>query len=515
LHASFESDIELLALEMAKTLKLSPQTQLSITTIDRDKAYMLSMAPIFTSLVSYLQPYVSDIKIHSFRGEENAIIREIVRTSGPNYRPVRLYEPQVDSLIMLGSYYMMENTADSVNFSVTVMDLCGRKLFQSAEYTVTRKEAPVSLKREVFARLSDNAQVSEMLYRGRVIQKLETLFNSPNNNLLSYPALYRFEHNHPYAIQWQVHALREVLTIAYGVSFDANSRNSITLEPTGTISFKHENTIRPVDDMVDGEPLFPPALLDGFDSLVYLYTDPRAPGRAAHVEKKAFDTPGEKTVQERITETFTVYYPSLFSPLKPAMIDRVFADKDHPSILVGSVVSVDPSTGREIVKYGWHSKKAWLAGLMRAQEQKERFFEVSADVLAVFCDNLNPSRYWAIVLQQWQTKDRYHKIVYQDDGFLIVNFDFAADRTLREFKVHYRLWFYNYRYDDIELGLLRHEKLVQDIQQYFIEGIGGIDASLKQAMLDCLVNTIHTIGDTCRVQKSITPPRAEKETVLK
>ena len=64
--ASFDSAIEMLALDMAKTLKLSPHTQLCITTIDRDKSYMLSLAPVFTALTQHLQPYVSDIKMHSF-----------------------------------------------------------------------------------------------------------------------------------------------------------------------------------------------------------------------------------------------------------------------------------------------------------------------------------------------------------------------------------------------------------------------------------------------------------------
>ena len=114
--------------------------------------------------------------------------------------------------------------------------------------------------------------------------------------------------------------------------------------------------------------------------------------------------------------------------------------------------------------------------------------------MGVFSDNLDPHRYWAIILQKWKTRDRHGKMVYEDDGFLIVNFDFRADLSLRDFKVHYRLWFYNYQYDDIELGIARHEKLVYDINKHFVNGLGGIDTKLKNAMRDFIIDKIRFVS---------------------
>lgn len=103
---------------------------------------------------------------------------------------------------------------------------------------------------------------------------------------------------------------------------------------------------------------------------------------------------------------------------------------------------------------------------------------------------------WAVVKQKWQTKDQAGHVVYQDDGFLLVNFDFDADDKLKDFKIYYRLWFYDYQYDDLELGIKRHEKLVRDIKKYFIDskGISGIDSTLKKGIMDFLINKVETVN---------------------
>lgn len=98
----------------------------------------------------------------------------------------------------------------------------------------------------------------------------------------------------------------------------------------------------------------------------------------------------------------------------------------------------------------------------------------------------------------------FGKEVYQDNGFLFVNFDFTADHKLKDFKIYYRLWFNEYQYDDLELGIKRHEKLKNDITNYFRNGsITGISSTIKKAMCDYLVSQIQiprplilsTVGD--------------------
>jgi len=77
---------------------------------------------------------------------------------------------------------------------------------------------------------------------------------------------------------------------------------------------------------------------------------------------------------------------------------------------------------------------------------------------------------------------RFYRVVYERRRFFARDFDFDADSKLRDFKIYYRLWFYDYRYDDLELGIKRQDKLINDIKRYFIEdtGISGLDYSLRK-----------------------------------
>lgn len=508
LSASFNSDMELIAMNMAKALRLSPQKSINITTIPEDKSYMLSIIPIFKAIKKHLAAYVNEVRLHSFRGEENAIIRSMILSGSSEYAPLMVDECRVDSLILTGSYYLINGPLDKVNFVVNVINLQSENLFQSNEYTISKADCPPAIKREVFGKLHNREAFAEIEYRGRVIKKLDNLFNSTNNNLLAYPAEYHFEKRHTYAIQWQVDILKEVLSLKYAISFNRSGKNSIILEPTGALVFIREGNERQVDNAVDGEPLLPAEFLEEFDSLYYLHSSPNTGVSQTRVEKKQYTTEREKTIRNRIYETFNTYYPKLFTPLNYEMLDKIFVEKSHPSILVGTKLSSNPRVGREVVKYKWHSKKSWLAGLLKAHLQRNRSFEVNTEVMGVFSDNLDPHRYWAIILQKWMTKDRYGKVVYQDDGFLIVNFDFKADMTLKDFKVHYRLWFYNYQYDDIELGIARYEKLIYDINQHFVSGLGGIDTELKNAMRDFIIDKIRSVNSSY-VNKTIEENKSE------
>jgi hypothetical protein len=144
------------------------------------------------------------------------------------------------------------------------------------------------------------------------------------------------------------------------------------------------------------------------------------------------------------------------------------------------------------VYYRWYTAAQWLGRLRYAHHELGRRFKVSTSVIGVFNDNVDPHRYWAIVLQGWCTLNRFDAPVYEDDGFLLVNFDFDARARLKAFRIHYRLWFCAYRYDDRELGLSRGEKLARDIDRYFLGELGGIDPELMYAMRDFLVRQIQS-----------------------
>ena len=494
ISASFTSDMEMLAMNMAKSLGLTPHQSISMTVLPEDKAYMLPLSPVYNELKKYLQAYTHTITFNTFRGRDNAVIREMVLSGSYEYKPFGFHEKSVDSLILYGTCFLDDADKDRMCLTLTVIDIRANRLFQSNEVVLNKHECPASIARGLFAAIADKQVFRETVFKGRIITELDRLFNSAHNNLLAYPAQYRFEKKHPYALQWQVDLLKETLSLKYGITLNKESVNTIRIEPTGAVVFTRENNERGLDRIIDGEPLLPVQFLEEYDSLYYLYSTMNQPVSHAAFEAKPWKTGGEKSVHDQIYTVFHSYYPQLFTTGNFPALDRIFVDKGHPSILVGSKLVSDPATGKEVVAYSWHSKQSWLAALKRAHQERNRTFNVDTYVLGIFSDNLDPNRYWAIVVQKWRTKDLYGNCVYADDGFLIVNFDFDTHHKLKEFAIHYRLWFYNYQYHDREAGISRYDKLVYDLDRYFVNGLGGIDSTLKKGMRDFLIRKIRTIS---------------------
>jgi hypothetical protein len=485
LRASFESDMEDCAMHCAQALRLTNQQDLAITSIAQDESYLLPLDGVYALLTQYLRSYARAVTLHTFRGEEQTLLRSMVRSGGIEYAPFGLTGQHIDSLILTGKYYLVDGKNDRVQVSIAVVGRDARTIFQSKEYTLVKSDCPPGLLRGVFDAIATEESWADVVYRGRILAKYLLLFNSPYNNLLLQPAEYRFESRHPYSLQWQIDIAKEVLATKFAVIFSNTAPATILLEPTGTLVFIRDGVERCIDNAVDGAPLLPEEFTEEYDSLRYLYA-PAPAGAAIVQEKRPYTTVRDKRVRERIYEMFTVQYPALFSPFNYKALDSLFVDKQHPSILVGAKQMSDPRIGREVIRYAWYDKRKWLAGLLNGVVRKQRSFAVTTKVMGVLNDNLDPDRFWAVVLQKWKTKDRSGACVYEDDGFLIVNID-AADTNHIDFRVHYRLWFYLYQYDDRELGITRHEKLARDLDEYFVNSMGGIDRSLKMAMKDLII----------------------------
>ncbi|HEX2959891.1 MAG TPA: hypothetical protein VHO70_23850 [Chitinispirillaceae bacterium] len=487
----FDKEISKIASEIAENLKLSPDKPLSITTLPEDKQYMLSMEPVFNKLKIYLKPYASEIQFRSPEGSERSTLDGIIRTGNP----MRIEEIQIDSLILTGSYFLMDKSLDVINCVLKIQDIRAVKLYESEEFIIYKEDCPPALQRNIFNKLLNKEAYGEIEYKGKLIEKLEKLFNSGDNNLLVPPAVYSFEKKHNYAIDYQVNALKEILTLKYGISFNEESANKIIIPADGSLIFIRDGQERQLQKIIDGEPLF------GYESskpcTTYQY---RSSGKSKNFEERKFSTSGEVTVRDRIFETFNKEYPLLFNPFEFDKLNQIFSDKKEPAILVGNVKYSDPNTGKELVDYSWMTKQKWLDHLKQMHDSANRSFEVRTDVMMVFNDDLDPNRYWAIVRQNWKTKDSFGKTVYQDNGFLFVNFDFTVDRKLKDFKIYYRLWFYEYQYDDIELGTKRYQKLENDITTHFKNGIKSVSGSLKNAMCEYLIKQIRKGGDGVRIK---------------
>lgn len=140
---------------------------------------------------------------------------------------------------------------------------------------------------------------------------------------------------------------------------------------------------------------------------------------------------------------------------------RIFSGKGE-CILAGKV-GVDSSKRRDSVQYFWVTVDTYL-GNLKAAQAKGKSFEVGLSLLRLYRD---PSpelsdRYWAIVKQGWATKSG-EETTYMDEGFLFLNFRFDKGGKVSDFKIDYRLWLYDYRYDLKEPALARWERLNLDI----------------------------------------------------
>lgn len=484
--------MESLAMDMAETMQLTPDNILRVLIIPDDERYMLSITPITKSIMKYIRIYVKEVYFNTFQSGEQSIIQSHIISDNVKHKLSDDKPMKPCKFIMSGRYYLLNKKTDRINFSLEIIKNKRKTVFQSIEYSISSTDCPKALKRKIFTKIQDKQEYANIEYRGRVIDQLNIIFNTIDNNFLAAPAIYKFELKHPYALQWQIDELKNILAAKYLISFNQKSSNYIRIDQTGSFLIKRNNLENSISKLVDGEPLLPDKYLHAFDSLLYLHAQFNNATTIAPVEKKRFSTKKELTVKNMIREIFSDYYPKLFNPFNYEVLNSLFISKDRPSILVGFKKSSNPVTGKEVVRYRWHSKQSWLTALLKSYHQKEHFFEVQTEVMGIFEDNCDNNRYWAIVLQIWKTKDRSGHIVYEDKGFLIVNLDFKSDLTINNFKIHYRLWFYEYQFDEVELGLSRYQKLTNDLDNYFVNGITGIDENLKNSMRSFIIKKIST-----------------------
>ncbi len=491
--ASLQNDLKCIARELTCALNLSSHQAISFTTLSKDRNYNFTLEPLYKELKECMSQHVSQVTFTPFTSSFNPILKEMILTGSTAYHPIPFPKKEIAPFVLYGMVYLNKGCYDTLYYSFAVIDRNGTKLFDSNEYALSVNESPQSFRQDIFNRLQDPMGYKRISYRGRLIGKLDKLFNSAHNNLLTYPAEYTIVQENPYAVQWQVNLFKHLLSEKYGIVENPTSENAIQLLPRGVVAFKRNDRTRYIDNAIDGEPLLPISFLESYDSLYYLYATMNRNLLKSRVEAKSWNTKKEIRIRDQIFDLFNREYPKLFNPFDYQKLQTVYQNKKEPSILTGSLQIADPTTGKERVHYEWCFKASWLASLHRVA-QNNRHFDVDTYVMGVFKDNLAPRRYWAIVAQKWKTKNTRGTVIYSDDGYLIVNIDFDKTFKLSHFSIHYRLWFYNYQFDEIETSRTRYDKLLDDVNQHFVYEFSGVDHHLKEAMRDFLIQKIEIIG---------------------
>lgn len=360
IHASFEQEISKIAKEISEELKLSPDRPLYITCVPDNDSYMLPMGPVYNELKKKLRPHVSEIRFRSPMGNEMITLINIIRGG----TPLALEDIPIDSLILTGGYFLMNKDLDRVNCVLKIQDIYTTNIYQSSEFTIFANDCPPELNRKLFNTLVNKEAYGEIEYKRCLIEKLEILFNTTDNDLLIPPACYVFVNKNNYAIPYQLNAFKEILNLKYGISYFPESKDSIIVKADGTVSFIKNGKERQLQKVIDGEPLYPnfPSRCDSYE---YSDTTSKGNGSVKKMETRKISTEAEFKVRDKIFEMFTCYYPKLFNPFNYEKLDKIFADRNEPSILTGIVIPPDPSTGKEIVIYRWVTKDEWLGDLKK------------------------------------------------------------------------------------------------------------------------------------------------------
>lgn len=481
LLADTHSDIELFSQKIISSLELTPQSKISVSLLEKDRNYMLDLAPIYELIRAELVKKLSGSQVlfTSIEGRSSSVVYDLL-TRQPVDGGVRLKE--LDTLFLSGDYTI---DSDSLIYCTIQLSTSLARTLCSSTFEIQKKDALPSFKAKLFRYVSDKKLKEQTLYRGRVIEAVNAMVNASEGNLFYYPAAFRFVKENPYANVKQLDLLKEVLSYRYGVLFRSDASAKITVSYDGVVLIERDGNSVTLADLVDGEALLP----DNFDRDMSKVLVPVRDYKKeeVHYEDRPFRK-GESFVPQKIKEIFEVDFPSLFSPLRADSLRSLFYNREN-SILVGTLQKSDRATGRETVSYRWSSSEEWITRLEQLQKRGRRF-HVSTKVMKVLQDELSATRYWAIIKQDWET---YYQgsPVYSDMGFLLVNFDFdMSNHKLKEFKISYRLWFYDYRYKELETGLGRVDKLRYDLEQYFVDphkGVSGIPINLKEELVSYIV----------------------------
>lgn len=474
---------------------MSPTASLSLSVLEKDKNFLLDLSPIYEMVRLDISKKLSAdrVQFSSLDGNASALMYELLSNSERGNYHYTLRE--IDSLILSGEYHIAN---DTLLYCTLLLSTTTARTVATTTFEIDKGDAPPSLRATLFLPLSSERLYSEIQYRGRVIGALEKMIQSNEANFFYAPAKFNFILLNPYANRRQLGILKEVLSFRYGVTFSPKSSAKITIGYEGVMTIERKDKSVVLSDIIDGEPLFPESYIDDMATIKVPIKDIRS----GNVIYEEFEFESHDTyISDLIVDIFETNFPKLFTPVNAPELHRIFRNKEN-SILVGSLLKSDHLNGIENVRYKWSSARSWINRLVDL-ESKGRRFSVKTKVMKIFRDEISSERFWAVVKQDWNTEFAGIN-TYEDVGFLIVSFDFDLnDKELKDFKIAYRLWFYNYRYKELETSLGRVEKLKHDLNTYFLDshlGVSGISEGLKDEIVTFILQKADEVDRTLILQ---------------
>ncbi len=276
-------------------------------------------------------------------------------------------------------------------------------------------------------------------------------------------------------LHWDERVLVQLLENQFGIMISPNVSGEITFRNDGSVLFTLGSKQQLLTDILPSVVRHPEAVRDGYLTAIenndhYIY------------ERVDSELPVEEEILSTIQLFFNEQYPSYFSHFSPADLRALFPKQNENSILTGTVLSDTE------VRYNWRTPRDWVSRLGQLYNSGRRF-DVTCTVREIIQDPHSQFRFWAVVDQKWVTRDGAGIELYQDDGFLLVNFDFTSRGELHNMAFHYRLWFYNYPYKlNGDIALTRENAILRDISDG-LRSVHGMDISLKEQIKRSLLHS--------------------------
>lgn len=448
------------------------------------ESHILTLQPIFDSLKKIIKRKSADFKFHNIGSIYYPYINAMIITESSNILSssrVKKFTGIKSSNIYFisGAFSIIDSLSNNkINFKIKLSTIRGEKLFESISYVIN----PVS--NDLKCKLMQEKSLTEVIKSAhnyiRISLELSKFFKKHGSAILQYPAKYSFTYDH-YADGIDVENVKTLLKMNYGIQLISNSQNKITIEHDGKISFENfengKKIIHQTGNIVHTYDVdWGDDNIQGDDSSVY-YTENDSVFSRAFIQS-------DSVIYKEIKNFMENNYPGLFNPFQYDILNALFYKTDYRSILVGKVIDRE----KEIVQYKWRKKENWLKDLNRLYENEGRRYFLNTRVLRMYEDPDFEGRYWAIVYQDWQTAIVGRlKPGYQDDGFLIMYFDFNLDNELTV-NIYLRLWFNNYKKTTQDGLLTPILKLRRDINKYFInQKMKGINNTIKKNMAEAII----------------------------
>jgi hypothetical protein len=472
----FCSELKPLTSSLVKSLKIPKDQPFSLSTRSEDDLYLLKLDEFWGLLTQCVQEeHNKQFRINVVSGALGQMAMNFyLEAMLSGHEEWELGQSKLDSLI-IGAIMTLKRNPFKLHLKLRITDRSARDLFTSRYFDMTGLQGHPGMDVEIFENLSHPRDIDRLIYIRRVIESINSNLFTPNSPFAASKNSFQFRRDWHYGNPDQITVIKNILHKVFGFTFSSTASDTVKITGDGALVFIKNGKETPIPDIVDVMDIIDEDMEWETDSFQVETVPPKEmKGRVvtpAVYETIPFKKQGknEKTIGERIEvtieETFAGAYGRDGGKPDFKYLENVFKGKKK-NIMKGHVVT-DPLKGTESVKYYWDTPQSYVAGLKNMVIKKDYRFDVKMKILRLYQDQKIPTRYWAVVFQDWNTRNYKGNVVYRDDGFLFINFDFDDKGEMSDFQIFYRLWFYNYKYDRPEIKYKRWQLIEDDIKGAF------------------------------------------------